>query len=130
MHQQQQAAPGNAQQKTQQEQPKEAVTIGDAKDWTVNENSRDRNLALRLYRDITVTTDANNDYIMLRIKDNTGHITTTEKRFSIDKKAPVIEVTGIEKKQEVVYYNTTKNVNVTVYERNYDTPRVNGGTDT
>ena len=38
IHQQQQAAPGNAQQSTQQntqqEQPKEAVTIGDAKDCT------------------------------------------------------------------------------------------------
>ena len=108
----------------------EGRIVGDAKGWSVSENVKDRNIAVKISRELTVSKDANNDFIMLRVKDNTGHITTTEKRFSIDKKAPAIDVSGIDRTDGVTYYNSPKSVNITITERNYDAPQINGSADT
>ena len=103
--------------------------IGESYGWSINSKNRDRNLSVKASCEIEVSKDANNDFIMLKVKDNTGHITSYEKYFSIDKKAPVIDVTGIEKNEGVVYYNSHKTAHITISERNYEVPNINGIAD-
>ena len=104
--------------------------VGDGKGWTVSESSRERNIALKASCELTVKTDANNNFIKLKVIDNTGNTKEIEKIFSIDKQIPVIDVNGIEAKQGVVYYNSRQSAHITIYERNYDAPMVNGVADT
>lgn len=95
--------------------------------WTVLQT--ERNIAVKLEKEIVVSKDANNNYITVMITDNSGNTTEKTVNFSIDKTIPVISVSGIESSEEVKYYNSHKDVNVSVAERNFDNPVINDNSD-
>ena len=96
--------------------------------WNIEKS--DRNIIQTLTRNITVTTDANDDFIEVIMIDNSNNSSESVERFSIDKQKPVINVTGIEKSNEVKYYNSHKTLNVSIAERNFNAPVVNNAVDT
>lgn len=100
---------------------------GDADGWTID--TRERNLATSVSASITVSKDANNDFIRFRTFDNSGNYTESETYFSIDKQKPVITIDGIKHHEEKQYYNTNQKVNVTISERNFNAPVINGQAD-
>lgn len=100
---------------------------GDSAGWSVERS--DRNIVQSITRNITVTRDANNDYIQVIMLDNSNNSTETISRFSIDKQKPVISVSGIESSNEIKYYNSHKTVHVAIAERNFDDPFVNNAVD-
>ena len=108
---------------------------GDVEDelgsWDVE--SRDKNLVLKMSRTITLDGDDafNSNSITIKISgyDRSGYeIAETTKTISIDTTAPVIEVSYDPVKgsgntygsDEYEYYKTSRTMNVTVYERNFD----------
>ncbi|MBE6876675.1 MAG: hypothetical protein E7496_08160 [Ruminococcus sp.] len=100
---------------------------GNSDGWYVD--AIERNIALRITREITVSNDANGDFIRLRVTDNSGNVTIAEETFSIDKHIPVISVTGIQASKEKKYYNSAQKATVTITERNFAAPTVNEKTD-
>lgn len=100
---------------------------GDADGWNID--ARDRNLATVISTGMNVSKDANNDFIRFRVFDNSGNYTESETYFSIDKQKPVINIDGIEYSQEKRYFNTNKKINVTISERNFNAPVINGQAD-
>lgn len=97
---------------------------GDSQGWTVVRD--ERNIVLSITRNITVSRDANDDFIQVMMTDNADNSSEYITRFSIDKQKPVITVSGIEKSDQITYYNTDKTVHVAVSERNFSSPVVNG----
>ena len=95
--------------------------------WKVEQ--KDRNLAVRVSAALTVTKDANADFIRLRIEDNAGNISEEAVSFSIDKQAPHIMVGGLAPSQQTAYYNRDITANVEIAERNFAAPTVNGTID-
>lgn len=100
---------------------------GDAESWSVIK--KDRNIVQSLKRNISVTTDANADFIEVKMQDNSENPSTIISKFSIDKQKPIISVTGIDSSEGIKYYNTHKTVHVAIAERNFDNPTINGVTD-
>lgn len=100
---------------------------GDSAGWSVERS--DRNIVQSITRNISVTRDANDDFIQIVMTDNSSNSSQTESRFSIDKQKPVITVSGIESSNEIKYYNTHKTVHVAIAERNFDDPVVNNAVD-
>ena len=101
---------------------------GNTEGWEIQKN--DRNIIQSISKNIIVSKDANDDFIQVAMKDNSQNISEAEARFSIDKHKPVIAVSGIEKSDQVKYYNTHKTAHVVISERNFDSPSVNGTVDT
>lgn len=101
--------------------------IGGGDGWRVDQT--DRNLAVSLSADLLVTRDANGDFIRIRTEDNAGNISEEAVSFSIDKQAPHITVGGLAPSQGTAYYNRDITANVSVAERNFDDPTVNGQAD-
>lgn len=100
---------------------------GDAEGWNIK--TSERNITVSVNKEITVSKDANNNFIKVKMWDNSGNVSEIEEHFSIDKKVPVIEVSGISPSNETQYFNTHKNIQVSVAERNFDSPEVNGSID-
>lgn len=101
--------------------------IGDSAGWSVERS--DRNIVQSITRNITVTRDANDDFIQIIMTDNSSNSSENVSRFSIDKQKPVISVSGIESSNEIKYYNSYKTVHVAIAERNFDDPVVNNAVD-
>ena len=97
---------------------------GDSDGWSVDRS--ERNIALSVSNNITVSRDSNDNIIIVRITDNSGNVSENEVNFSIDKQAPVIAVSGIEQSQGVKYYNSDKQAHIVISERNFNSPMVNG----
>lgn len=95
--------------------------------WTVDQH--DRNLAVKASAEFTVVKDANEDFIRLRIEDNSGNTSEETVTFSIDKQAPHITVGGLAPSQQTAYYNRDVTANVAIAERNFANPTVNGTAD-
>lgn len=96
--------------------------------WRVED--KERNIATVVSGNITVTNDANADSVKVKITDNSGNTVDKEIFFSIDKKAPDIQVSGIEASQDIKYYNSHKEVTVAIAERNFAAPKINDTVDT
>ena len=102
---------------------------GDAAGWRIDDT--ERNIVKALSYDAHVTTNANNDFIRMRITDNSGNVTESETHFSIDTTIPTIAVTGLEKSNGgIKYYNKGVTARVTITERNFTSPDVVGGPST
>lgn len=97
---------------------------GDSDSWSVDRS--ERNIALSVSNNITVSRDSNDNIIIVRITDNSGNVSENEVNFSIDKQAPVIAVSGIEQSQGVKYYNSDRQAHIVISERNFTSPMVNG----
>lgn len=95
--------------------------------WSVDR--KERNIALSVSSNITVSRDANENSIIVRITDNSGNVSEGEAHFSIDKQPPVISVSGIQQSQETKYYNSSQNAHIVISERNFNAPTVNGSPD-
>ncbi|MDE7138354.1 MAG: hypothetical protein K2O29_07860, partial [Ruminococcus sp.] len=100
---------------------------GDYDGWSVDRI--ERNIALSVSNNITVSRDANDDSIIVRITDNSGNVSENEVHFSIDKQAPVISVSGIQQSPEIKYYNSSQQAHIVISERNFSTPVINGSAD-
>lgn len=100
---------------------------GDSDGWNVER--RERNIALMVSNSITVSNDANGNFIRLKVTDNSGNVSEDETHFSIDKQIPVISVSGIQSSPETKYYNSDKTAHIVITERNFNAPLINGTSD-
>ncbi len=100
---------------------------GDSDGWNVER--RERNIALTVSNSITVSNDANGNFIRLKVTDNSGNVSEDETHFSIDKQIPVISVSGIQSSPETKYYNSNKTAHIVITERNFNAPLINGTAD-
>ncbi|MCM1506008.1 MAG: hypothetical protein NC177_02580 [Ruminococcus flavefaciens] len=105
----------------------EGNIYGDYDGWSVD--ATERNIVLSVSNGITVSRDANDNFIMVRITDNSGNTSESEVRFSIDKQAPNISVSGIQPSTETQYYNSDKKAHIVIAERNFNAPMINGTAD-
>lgn len=105
----------------------EGNIYGDYDGWSVD--ATERNIVLSVSNGITVSRDANDNFIMVRITDNSGNTSESEVRFSIDKQAPNISVSGIQSSNETQYYNSDKKAHIVIAERNFNAPMISGTAD-
>lgn len=96
--------------------------------WTLTENS-ESNLIHNIKGSIFVQNDSNDITLSIRVTDRSGNITDWQTdTFSIDKTAPVINITYDDENKEngkyQQYYNFDRTATITVTERNFDATRV------
>lgn len=90
--------------------------------WTVNKT--DKNLVTQMSRNITVSNNSNDIVLTVKFTDRAGNKTEIEKKFSIDKTKPVIDVKYDNNEHTTYggndYYKADRTATVTVTERNFD----------
>ena len=90
--------------------------------WTVNKT--DKNLVTQMSRNITVSNNSNDIVLTVKLTDRSGNETKIEKKFSIDKTKPVIDVKYDNNEHTTYggndYYKADRTATVTVTERNFD----------
>lgn len=90
--------------------------------WTVNKT--DKNLVTQMSRNITVSNNSNDIVLTVKLTDRAGNETKIEKKFSIDKTKPVIDVKYDNNEHTTYggndYYKADRTATVTVTERNFD----------
>lgn len=90
--------------------------------WSVDQ--KDNNLVTRMSRNITVNNNSNDIVITVKLTDRAGNKTEIEKKFSIDKTKPVIDVKYDNNEHTTYggndYYKADRTATVTVTERNFD----------
>lgn len=101
---------------------------GDTANW--RKSSTDKNLVTSLSHTFTIQNDSNDIKILLKLTDRAGFTTEKEVVLSIDKQAPVIEVTYNNDSfdqdfvSETEYYKESRTATVVVSERNFDESKV------
>ena len=94
--------------------------------WSVDEDSKDRNLITNVSAVLPIDADSNDITLTLKLTDRAGHKTTVEKVFSVDRSAPVVEVTydndsyDEEFAYETEYYKADRTAAITIKDRNFD----------
>lgn len=90
--------------------------------WSFDE--KDNNLVTQMSRNITVNNNSNDIVITVKLTDRAGNKTEIEKKFSIDKTKPVIDVKYDNNEHTTYggndYYKADRTATVTVTERNFD----------
>lgn len=90
--------------------------------WSVNKT--DKNLVTQMSRNITVSNNSNDIVLTVKLTDRAGNETKIEKKFSIDKTKPVIDVKYDNNEHTTYggndYYKADRTATVTVTERNFD----------
>lgn len=90
--------------------------------WSFDE--KDNNLVTQMSRNITVKNNSNDIVLTVKLTDRAGNETKIEKKFSIDKTKPVIDVKYDNNEHTTYggndYYKADRTATVTVTERNFD----------
>lgn len=90
--------------------------------WSFDE--KDNNLVTQMSRNITVNNNSNDIVFTVKLTDRAGNKTEIEKKFSIDKTKPVIDVKYDNNEHTTYggndYYKADRTATVTVTERNFD----------
>ena len=90
--------------------------------WSFDE--KDNNLVTQMSRNITVKNNSNDIVLTVKLTDRAGNKTEIEKKFSIDKTKPVIDVKYDNNEHTTYggndYYKADRTATVTVTERNFD----------
>lgn len=90
--------------------------------WSFDE--KDNNLVMQMSRNITVKNNSNDIVLTVKLTDRAGNKTEIEKKFSIDKTKPVIDVKYDNNEHTTYggndYYKADRTATVTVTERNFD----------
>ena len=90
--------------------------------WSFDE--KDSNLVTQMSRNITVKNNSNDIVLTVKLTDRAGNETKIEKKFSIDKTKPVIDVKYDNNEHTTYggndYYKADRTATVTVTERNFD----------
>lgn len=90
--------------------------------WSFDE--KDNNLVTQMSRNITVKNNSNDIVLTVKLIDRAGNKTEIEKKFSIDKTKPVIDVKYDNNEHTTYggndYYKADRTATVTVTERNFD----------
>lgn len=90
--------------------------------WSFDE--KDNNLVTQMSRNITVNNNSNDIVLTVKLTDRAGNKTEIEKKFSIDKTKPVIDVKYDNNEHTTYggndYYKADRTATVTVTERNFD----------
>lgn len=97
----------------------------DASQW-LSEGPEEWNIKTLVSREIKISDERNDNFINVRTRDNAGNEMEGRLSFSIDKTAPEFKLEGIDESDNVRYYNTSKTARVSLKERNYTDPVVNG----
>ncbi len=87
------------------------------------QSKTDANLVTEMYRTVKVTNNSNGIVVKVKMTDRAGNTTEKQIKLSIDRTAPVIEITfGADEKHDSVYtdfFSTARSATVRVYERNF-----------
>lgn len=87
-------------------------------------DKKDNNLVTQMSRNITVKNNSNDIVLTVKLTDRAGNKTEIEKKFSIDKTKPVIDVKYDNNEHTTYggndYYKADRTATVTVTERNFD----------
>ena len=90
--------------------------------WSFDE--KDNNLVTQMSRNITVNNNSNDIVLTVKLTDRSGNKTEIEKKFSIDKTKPVIDVKYDNNEHTTYggndYYKADRTATITVTERNFD----------
>ena len=90
--------------------------------WSVDQ--KDNNLVTQMSRNITVKNNSNDIVLTVKLTDRAGNETKIEKKFSIDKTKPIIDVKYDNNEHTTYggndYYKADRTATVTVTERNFD----------
>lgn len=86
-------------------------------------SSRGKNLILNMNSSMEVSDNENNLNVWVRLTDRAGHVSESSRIFSIDKDAPVINVTW-DNTESDGFYNSTRTATVAIQERNFDPNQV------
>ena len=90
--------------------------------WSFDE--KDNNLVTQMSRNITVKNNSNDIVLTVKLTDRAGNKTEIEKKFSIDKTKPIIDVKYDNNEHTTYggndYYKADRTATVTVTERNFD----------
>lgn len=90
--------------------------------WSFDE--KDNNLVTQMSRNITVKNNSNDIVLTVKLTDRAGNETKIEKKFSIDKTKPVIDVKYDNNEHTTYggndYYKADRTATITVTERNFD----------
>ncbi|MBR1822595.1 MAG: Ig-like domain repeat protein [Ruminococcus sp.] len=111
----------------------EGSLVNDSSDdskWTSDDNDKERNILTKAVKKIVVSKNDNGNEVSVLMHDYAGNLKDNKDEFSIDTRRPTIKVDGIPESDKVVYYNTHKTAKVTIVERNFTAPVVNGSADT
>ena len=99
-----------------------AVSGSSVGGWSVDQ--KDNNLVTQMSRNITVKNNSNDIVLTVKLTDRAGNETKIEKKFSIDKTKPVIDVKYDNNEHTTYggndYYKADRTATVTVTERNFD----------
>lgn len=90
--------------------------------WSFDE--KDNNLVTQMSRNISVKNNSNDIVLTVKLTDRAGNETKIEKKFSIDKTKPIIDVKYDNNEHTTYggndYYKADRTATVTVTERNFD----------
>lgn len=99
-----------------------SVDVSSVDNWSVDKT--DNNLVTQMSRNITVSNNSNDIVLTVKLTDRAGNETEIEKKFSIDKTKPTIDVEYDNNEHttygENDYYKADRTATVTVTERNFD----------
>lgn len=84
--------------------------------WSVD--GRDSNLVTALSRSLYFSSDVERQRVWVRVVDNAGHVSESERFISIDKTAPTVSVDW-DKTVDSGFYNSNRVATVTVTDRNF-----------
>ncbi len=86
-------------------------------DWEII--STERNIVTEIKGKIKVSTNKNDDHVIVKITDNSGNNNQKEEHFSIDKTVPSIDLKW-DNKTDNNYYNADRKASVYIKERNFN----------
>ena len=86
---------------------------------TVNIKQMGKNLVLSLSEQLSLQGNSNGETVWIEVTDRAGHTSSTNRKFSIDKDAPIINV-SYDTSNGNGYYNQSRTAIITVDERNFD----------
>ena len=99
--------------------------VGDS-GWKVI--GKDKNLVTKLQKEIVVKNNSNNIVVRVKMMDRSGNVTEKKIKFSIDKTAPIIEVTYDNNTPDESYtdfFKADRSATVKITERNFNSKDVN-----
>lgn len=98
---------------------------------TVNVKQMGKNLVLSLTEQLSLKGNSNGETVWVEVVDRAGHVSSTSRNFSIDKDAPIIDV-SYDTFSDNSYFSQTRKATISVKERNFDASkfRVSGSSGT